>query len=131
MSEQEKKRPRIYDLLNFETKPKFLCLPYKKQRIFFYRKRTFKGEKGVGTEQKTKSFRFFLFSPPSALATAIKKDPTTSIRKHANELKVHEKTVRTTIKQDWSPDLILLDYALLGILENKTKYNFLYKYWFA
>ena len=35
----------------------------------------------------------------------IKKDPTTSIRKHANELKVHEKTVRTAIKQDLSPDL--------------------------
>ena len=27
MSEQEKKRQRIYDLLNAENKPKFLCLP--------------------------------------------------------------------------------------------------------
>ena len=26
MSEQEKKQRRIYDLLNAETKPKFLCL---------------------------------------------------------------------------------------------------------
>ena len=34
----------------------------------------------------------------TALATMIKKDPTTSIRKRANELKVREKTVRTTIK---------------------------------
>ena len=25
MGEQEKKRPRIYDLLNTEVKPKFLC----------------------------------------------------------------------------------------------------------
>ena len=30
MNEQEKKRQIIYDLLNAETKPKFLCLPYKK-----------------------------------------------------------------------------------------------------
>ena len=32
MSEQEKKRQRIYDLLNTETKLKFLCLPYTKQK---------------------------------------------------------------------------------------------------
>ena len=30
MSDQEKKRQRIYDLLNIENKPKFHCLPYKK-----------------------------------------------------------------------------------------------------
>ena len=35
MNEQEKKRQRIYDLLNAETKPKILCLPYSKQRTFF------------------------------------------------------------------------------------------------
>ena len=45
---------------------------------------------------------------------------TTSIRKQANELKVHEKTVRTVIKQDLSPDLNPLDYALWGVLENQT-----------
>ena len=39
MSEQEKKRQRIYDLLNAETRPQFLCLPYTKQR-----KRIFKGK---------------------------------------------------------------------------------------
>ena len=39
---------------------------------------------------------------------------------HANELKVHEKTVRIAIRQDLSPDLSLLDYATWGILENKT-----------
>ena len=55
----------------------------------------------------------------TALTTAIKK-PTTSIKKHTNELKVHEKTVRTAIKQDLSPDLNPLDYAIWGILENKT-----------
>ena len=32
MSEQEKKRQRIYDLLNAETKPKFVCPPYTKHR---------------------------------------------------------------------------------------------------
>ena len=31
MSEQVKKCQRIYDLLNAETKPKFLCLPYIRQ----------------------------------------------------------------------------------------------------
>ena len=54
------------------------------------------------------------------LNTTIKKDPTTSIRKYANKLKVNEKTVRTTIKQALSPDLNSLDYAIWGILENKT-----------
>ena len=34
MSEQEKKQ-RIYDLLNAETKQKFLCLLYTKQRKYF------------------------------------------------------------------------------------------------
>ena len=34
MSEQGKKRQRIYDLLNAETKPKSLCSPYTKQKIF-------------------------------------------------------------------------------------------------
>ena len=29
MTEQEKKTQRIYDLLNAENKPKFLCLPDK------------------------------------------------------------------------------------------------------
>ena len=44
MGEQEKKQQRIYDLLNTETKPKFLCLPYTKQRKMFYRKRAFPGK---------------------------------------------------------------------------------------
>ena len=35
----------------------------------------------------------------------IKKDPSTSIRKYANELKVYEKTVRTVIKEGLSLDL--------------------------
>ena len=43
---------------------------------------------------------------------AFKKDFTMSIRKHANKLKVHEKTVRTAIKEDLSPDLNLFDYGI-------------------
>ena len=35
MRERAKKRQRIYDLLNAETKVKFLCLPYTKQRKTF------------------------------------------------------------------------------------------------
>ena len=35
MSEQEKKRQRIYDLLNAETKLKLLCQLYTKQRKIF------------------------------------------------------------------------------------------------
>ena len=50
----------------------------------------------------------------TALATVIKIDSTTSIRKQANELKVHEKTVRTAIKQDLNLDLILTDDAMWG-----------------
>ena len=36
----------------------------------------------------------------TALASANKEDSTTSVRKHANELNVHEKTVRTVVEQD-------------------------------
>ena len=36
----------------------------------------------------------------TAVSTEVKKGPTTSIRKHANELEVHEKTVRAAITQD-------------------------------
>ena len=43
-----------------------------------------------------------------------------SIRKYANELKIHEKTVRTAIKQNLSPDLNPLDYIIWGVLENKV-----------
>ena len=34
-------------------------------------------------------------------------------------MKVHEKTVRTAIKQDLSPDVNPLDYVKWGVLENK------------
>ena len=53
----------------------------------------------------------------------IKKDPTMSIRKNANEVEVHDKIVRTRIKQDLSPDHNPLDYTISGVLENKTNAN--------
>ena len=59
----------------------------------------------------------------TALTTVIKKDPTTSVRKHANDMKVYEKTARTAIKKDLSPDLNSLDYAIWGVLEKKNKTN--------
>ena len=45
MSEQEKKRQRLCYLLYAETKPKFLCLSYTKQRKKITEKEIFK-EKG-------------------------------------------------------------------------------------
>ena len=50
----------------------------------------------------------------------IKKDPTTSVRKHAVELKVHKKTVKTAIKYNLSPNLNPIDHAIWGVLENET-----------
>ena len=45
MNKQEKKQQKIYDLLNIETKPMFLCLLNTKQRKLFLQKKLFK-EKG-------------------------------------------------------------------------------------
>ena len=54
MSEQEKKQQRIYDLLDAETKPKFLCLLNTKQRKIFTEKELFKEKWEWQTEQRTK-----------------------------------------------------------------------------
>ena len=62
-------------------------------------------------EDITRMKRRFL----TALATVIKKDTTTIIRKHPKT-----KTLRTAIKQDLNPDLKPLDYAIWGVLQNKT-----------
>ena len=59
MSEQEKKRQRIYDLLNAETESNSLCLPYTKQRKkCLQKKELFKEKWGVDdwTEYKKKAF---------------------------------------------------------------------------
>ena len=53
-----------------------------------------------------------------------------SIRKHSNELKVHEKTVGTLIKQDLSQELKPL-INLYGAFWKQNRCNFLSKYWFA
>ena len=101
------------------------CLtPKPSQNFFVYhiqnkgkdvRKKAFKEK--VGAEDWTKNRKVGFLT---ALSTAMKKNPTTSIRKLANELKVHQKTVKTAIKQDLNTDLNSLDYAMWGVLENKT-----------
>ena len=53
MSEQEKKQQRIYDFLDAETKLKFLCLPYTKQRKKIYRK---SGSEGLNKKNEKKAF---------------------------------------------------------------------------
>ena len=71
--------------------------------FFFFRKRAFKGKAGVVDWTKTNppQKKRFLTAP----AVVIKKDPTSSIKKHANELKDHGETMKTAIKQNLSPDL--------------------------
>ena len=55
MSDQEKKRQRIYDLLSAETKANFLCLPYTKQiKRSFTEREVFKAKGSWRIEQKMK-----------------------------------------------------------------------------
>ena len=85
-----------------------ICLtPESNQSFFVYRiqskekllteKELFKEK--VDQEDKKRKEGFLI-----AVATAIKKDPTSTIRKHSNELKIYEK-----IKQNCSPDVKSLD----------------------
>ena len=65
ISKQEKKRQRIYDLLNAETKPKFPCLQNKEKNLFFFfffftAKEFFKEKKGV--DDWTKKWKEFFTS---------------------------------------------------------------------
>ena len=104
MSQQEEKRQRIYDLLNVETNPKYsLSIVYKARTFFFFTEKELLRKRESGGLIKKRKEGFL-----TAVASVIKKDPTTSIKKHANELKVHKKTSRIEIKQDLSPDLDLL-----------------------
>ena len=102
-----------------------ICLTLKLNHIYFVypieikekilQEKSFLRKRGSGgLKKKRKSFS-------NVLAKEIKKDPTTSIRKHTKDLKVHKKTVKTATKQDLCPNLNPLDYALLGVLENETK----------
>ena len=88
-------------------KESMIFLTPKPSQIFFvYRiqskekaftgKELFKEKRGVADGQKNEKNGFL---------TAFAMKHTTSIRKNANELKVHEKTERTAIKQDLSHDL--------------------------
>ena len=63
------------------------------QRYIFIEKKLFKEKRGV-EEWRKKPKEVFLTAP----FTMIKKESTISIRKYANESKVNEKIVRTTIK---------------------------------
>ena len=117
MSDQEMTKNSIICL---QQKPSQSFLIYRIQsKNIFTEKELFKEKWEWRTEQKKWKEGFF-----TALATAIKKEPIISIRKYANKLKVLEKTVRTAINQDLSPDLKSLDYATWGFLENKTNATF-------
>ena len=59
----------------------------------------------------------------------IKKNHPKPIRKHANVLKVYEKTFRAVIKQDSRPKPPWLCY--MGRLRKQDKCNFPSKYWFT
>ena len=61
-------------------------------------KRAFLGKEGVEVWTKNQNKVFFL----TVLATAIK-DPTTSRRKHANELNVNEKTCEGSNQTKFKP----------------------------
>ena len=99
----KKKWQRISDLLNAENKPKFLCLSYTRQRKKFHGKKS-SWSRRISEGLIRKGREGFL----TALATVIKKEPTPPIRKCANELTFYEKSVRTAIKLDSSPDFIPL-----------------------
>ena len=58
MNEKETKPQRIYDLLNADTKPTFLFLPYTKQRISFTEKELFKEMREWRIEQKNEKKAF-------------------------------------------------------------------------
>ena len=89
-----KKRNDKESMICLMLKPiqSFFVYCIQSKEIFFIEKELFneKGSEGLNEKQKER----FLTS----LTMAIKKDPKTLIRKHANELKVYEKTVRIAIK---------------------------------
>ena len=105
------------------TQSKFLFLPYTKQgKIFFKEKELFK-EKGELNPTKKKKEGLLI-----ALDTAIKKDSTTSMRRHVNELtrngikclkNLFWRRVETIIEKKWLPycvDLRFFVYLLILML---------------
>ena len=73
---------------------------YTKQSKSILRKKSFLRKRGGGGPNKKRKESLL-----TALGGTIKKDPTTSLRKHSNKLEVHKKTVKTAIKQDLCQDL--------------------------
>ena len=97
--------------------------PKTSQILFVYckltkEKKLFKEKSDWRIEQKSEET--FL----TALSTAITRDPAMPIGKHANELKIHEKTECRP-----GPLPILLHYVWR--LGKPNKYNFPSRYWFA
>ena len=88
-----------------------MSVVYNEMKHFYPKKKVLSKKKGCKGLNKN--------SLLTALATGIKKGPSTSIRKHANELKVHKKSMGTAIKQDLSLDHDPLDYAIWDILKTK------------
>ena len=98
-----------------------ICLtPKRSQSFFVYPKQMFLEKKSFLKKRENRGLYKKRKKAFKLLAAAIKKDPTTSVRKHADELKVHKKSVRTVIKQDLRPDLKPLDYHIWGVLEDKA-----------
>ena len=58
MIEQEKNDKESMICLNTETKPKFFCLPYTKQRTFFFTEKGFLRKKGSGGFKKNEKNTF-------------------------------------------------------------------------
>ena len=61
MSNQQKKRQRIYDLLNAETKPNFLYPILSKENVFI-RKSTFSGKGGAKDQTNYEKKTFYMLS---------------------------------------------------------------------
>ena len=99
MCEQEKKRQRLYDLLNAESF--FVYRIQNKEKDLFKKK----WEEEDWTKKRKEGFL-------TALDTAIEKDPHNISKKACYWIESPRKTVRTAIKQDLNPDHNPLDYAI-------------------
>ena len=96
---KRKTQKSIYDLLNAETKPDFLYLKvYKGKENSLQKKELFK-EKGEWIIEQKMKWRLLdcsCYGDYEGLCIVNKK-------KHANDMKVHEKTARTATKQVSNP----------------------------
>ena len=89
---------RIYDLLNAKPNQSFFTYRIQSKEKLSSEK-SFLKEKGKQRVEKKIKRRLF-----NCFRNGDYEGPTASIRKHAIELKVHEKTMKTAIKQDLSSD---------------------------